>query len=77
MEFPGMVTRMIIADISPGSYLNNGANNHLKVHEKIIDAMLKVDLDRADGLSGIEANMAKHLPDKRIIPSSPWRKGKS
>jgi len=67
MEFPGMVSRMIIVDISPGSYLNIGDNNHLKVHEKIIDAMLEVDLDKADGLSDVEASMAKHLPDERLI----------
>ncbi len=58
---------MVIADISPGSYLNNGDNNHLDVHQRIIDAMLKVDLDKADGLSDVEASLAKQLPDERLI----------
>jgi len=67
MEFPWMVTRMVIADISPGSYLKNGDNNHLKVHEEIIDAMLNVDLDKATGLSDVEANLAEQLHDIRLI----------
>jgi len=67
MEFPGMVTRMLVVDISPASYLDDGDNRHLGVHEKIIGAMQKVDLDNSVGLSGVQSQLVDLLQDERLV----------
>ncbi len=67
MEFPGMLSKLMIADISPGSYLDsNGNNNHIKVHEKIIDAMMDIDLSKVSGLKDVDTQLAEYLEDDRL-----------
>ena len=65
MEFPGMISKLIVADVSPGPYLDNN-NDHVKVHHKIISAMMEVDLSVASGLSDIDNQLAGVLEEERL-----------
>lgn len=66
MEFPGMLSKLMIADVSPGPYVDNDKNNHVKGHNKIISALMEVDLSVASGLSDIEAQLAGTIGDERL-----------
>ena len=66
MEFPGMVTKLIIADVSPGSYLDSDNNDHVKVHNKIISAMMDVDLSITSSLSDVEHQLESNLENQRL-----------
>ena len=67
IEYPGMITKLIIADVSPGSYIDKvNTNNHVRIHEKVIGAMMSVDLHAVNGLADVESHLAGYLPDERM-----------
>lgn len=66
MEYPAMVSKLVIADVSPGSYVSEGINDHVKGHIKIISAMMDVDFSLAEGLADVEKQLSEHLDDERL-----------
>lgn len=66
MEYPGMISRLIIVDISPGSYLDTESKGHIKIHKEIIQAMINLDTDGLENLSDADERLAEGLPDERL-----------
>jgi len=66
MEYPYMVSRLIIVDISPGSYLDGEARGHLKLHRGIISGMMNLDTGQVQGLADADSQLAEHIPDDRL-----------
>jgi pimeloyl-ACP methyl ester carboxylesterase len=64
---PGRVSRLIIADISPRSYLHDsGPSAHLEQHGEILNALESVELDRCSTIGEVDRNLEIQLPDKRL-----------
>lgn len=64
---PSRISRLIIADISPRSYLNNTLDhNHSAFHIKVMEAMLAVDFTKVNGLGDIDRQLENRLPDKQL-----------
>ncbi len=66
LTYPHMLTKLIIADISPGSYTNDQNRNHIKTHERIIQSLMKIDLGKIESLSDADKQMKEFLPDERL-----------
>lgn len=66
MEFPGLVSKLIIVDVSPASYLDGETRAHLKLHTKIINAMTGLDTGFIKGLSDADKILSRDLPDERL-----------
>lgn len=65
-ENPGRVCRLIIADISPRSYLNDtGPSNHLREHTEILRALSNADLT-VSSIGEIDRQLENELPGKRL-----------
>lgn len=66
-EYPGRVSKLIVADISPDSYIDDdNIGGHWKTHESIIDALMKIDLSKAESLSAVDSELESSLPDSRL-----------
>ena len=64
---PSRVSRLIIADISPRSYIDGTPeNDHSAFHQKVMKSMLSVDFTRVNGLGDIDRQLAIRLPDKQL-----------
>ncbi|MFW6350943.1 MAG: alpha/beta fold hydrolase [Bacteroidota bacterium] len=57
-DYPDRLSKLIVADMSPDAY------NHK--HDKLIEAMLEVDLERFGSRSEIQEALSKKIPDIRI-----------
>jgi len=66
IEYQAMVSKLIIADVSPGSYVSEGINDHVQGHKKIISAMMNVDFSLTEGLADVEKQLSEHLKDERL-----------
>ncbi len=65
---PERISRLIIADISPKSYVaDKHAAPQLEMHSKIINAMLSVDFTQVKSRRDVALQMETILPNKRII----------
>lgn len=66
-ENPGRVSRLIVADISPRSYLNDtGSSNHSGQHDEILLALRSMDLKALTTIGEVDHDLEKYLPDKRL-----------
>lgn len=66
-ENPGRVSKLIIADISPRSYLNDiGPSNHMEEHREILDALKRVDLSQIDSIGEVDRQIENDIPSKRL-----------
>jgi len=66
-ENPGRVSRLIIADISPRSYLNDsGPSNHIEQHDEILEALAGIDLLNMPSIGAVDKQLEKTLPGKRL-----------
>ncbi len=54
-DYPDQLSKLVVADMSPSAY------NHK--HDKIIDAMLSVDLERYKSRSEIQEALSEKIPD--------------
>ena len=64
---PSRVSRLIIADISPRSYVDGTPeNDHSAFHQKVMESMLSVDFTRVNGLGDIDRQLAIRLPDRKL-----------
>ncbi|MCX6224536.1 MAG: alpha/beta fold hydrolase [Bacteroidia bacterium] len=64
---PSRVSRLIIADISPRSYLDNALDHsHSAFHSMVIGSMLSVDFTNVTGLGDIDRQLENRLPDKQL-----------
>lgn len=66
LEYPGMLSSLIVVDISPGSYVKDFSKEHIRMHKKIIESLLSLDLGDISGLSEAEQALAEKLPDMRL-----------
>ncbi|MFA6127421.1 MAG: alpha/beta fold hydrolase [Bacteroidales bacterium] len=65
--YPSRVSRLIIADISPRSYLDPAGNfSHNAFHVNVMDSMLAVDFSHADGIGDVDRQLEDRLPDKLL-----------
>lgn len=61
------VSRLIVADISPGSYLERvGEHSQTQFHTQVIETMLAVDFSKVAGLGDIDRQLEDRLPDKQL-----------
>lgn len=66
-QYPGRVSRLIIADISPRSYRNDtGSSNHIEEHDEILDAMKKADLLACTSIGDVDRQLEDSIPAKRL-----------
>lgn len=66
-ENPGRVSRLIIADISPRSYLQDiGPSNHMEEHHEILEALGKINLAYAKSIGDVDRQLEFYLPAKRL-----------
>ena len=64
---PSRVSRLIIADISPRSYIDGTPEqDHSTFHTKVMESMLSVDFTRVSGLGEIDRQLENRLPDKQL-----------
>jgi pimeloyl-ACP methyl ester carboxylesterase len=65
---PEMISRLIVADISPRSYaaIANKAPQ-LEIHKKIISAMRSVDFAKANSRQDVADQMSTIIAEKRIV----------
>jgi esterase len=64
---PSRINRLIIADISPRSYLDNTLEtNHSAYHVKVLESMLAVDFKKVSGLGDIDRQLETRLHDKQL-----------
>ncbi len=66
IEHPGMVSKLMVVDISPGSYLDDSKRNHINLHRDIISALMQVDFSGVRSLSDADAKLKIHLKDIRL-----------
>lgn len=66
-ENPGRVSRLIIADISPRSYLHDdGPSNHMEQHDEILEALKNVNLDSCKSIGEVDHQLESGIPAKRL-----------
>ncbi len=66
-ENPGRVSRLIVADISPRSYLlDAGPSNHMEEHNEILQALGKVDLVMVKSIGDVDRQLELNIPSKRL-----------
>lgn len=66
-QYPGRVSKLIVADISPLSYYDSeGVNRHSEGHKKIIRAMMGLDLKSINNLKEADEKLSTTLPDKKL-----------
>jgi len=66
-ENPGRINRMIIADISPRSYLSDNApSNHMEQHEEILTALSSIDLSVSNSIGDVDHMLETSLPARRL-----------
>ncbi|MFA5814071.1 MAG: alpha/beta fold hydrolase [Bacteroidales bacterium] len=64
---PSRISRLIIAEISPRSYLDNTLDtSHSAFHIKVLKSMLAVDFTKITGLGDIDRQLENRLPDKQL-----------
>jgi len=64
---PSRVSRLIIADISPGSYLDDTLDtSHSSFHLQVMESMLAVDFTKVNGLGDIDRQLENDVPDKQL-----------
>jgi pimeloyl-ACP methyl ester carboxylesterase len=66
IDYPHMLTKLIIVDISPGSYAHDDDRNHIRLHKSIIQSLMNVDLAKIGSLSDADMQMKEFLPDERL-----------
>lgn len=66
-EHPARVSRLIVADISPGSYPDGLSGfSHSGFHRNVLESMLAVDFSIVAGLGDIDLQLKNRLPDKQL-----------
>lgn len=66
-EYPGRVSRLIVADMSPLAYERGEMRDEpIRGHEKIMKALLALDLSKMEGLREVDQALESELPDKRL-----------
>ncbi len=66
-HFPGRVSKLLVADMSPLSYIRGGQEPaQVHGHKHIIESLIGLDLDSLRTLKEIDEELAHHLPDKRL-----------
>jgi esterase len=66
-ENSGRVSRLIIADISPRSYLkDSGPSNHQEQHDEILEALAGIDLLNMASIGAVDKLLEMALPGKRL-----------
>ncbi len=66
-ENHGRVSKLIIADISPRSYLKDvGPSNHMEEHGEILDALKRVDLSAITSIGEVDRQIENDIPSKRL-----------
>ncbi len=66
-ENQGRVSRLIIADISPRSYLDdNNLSAHNEQHQSIIGALSRVDLPAAFSIGDVDRQLESVIKNKRL-----------
>ncbi|MDD4644654.1 MAG: alpha/beta fold hydrolase [Bacteroidales bacterium] len=66
-QHPDRVTRLIIADIGPGTYPDNPSEtSHSSFHRSVLESMLAIDFASASGLGDIDRQLGERLPGKRL-----------
>jgi esterase len=66
-EHPERVNRLIIADISPRSYLSTGPDfGHSAFHRHVLGSMKAVDFSSISGLGDIDRQLEPLLPDRQL-----------
>jgi esterase len=64
---PGRVSRLIVADIGPRSYLEDtGPSNHMPEHLEILAALSAADPGSASSIGEIDKRLEDLLPGKRL-----------
>jgi esterase len=64
---PGRISRLIIADISPRSYLSDSApSNHMEQHDEILSALKGIDLTPLNSIGEVDRQLETSLPAKRL-----------
>ncbi|MCD6332143.1 MAG: alpha/beta fold hydrolase [Bacteroidales bacterium] len=66
-EYPGIVSKLIVVDVSPASYsFNSSAPAHYSVHQEIISALQSVDLLQIKNMGEADRLLQPLLPEKRL-----------
>lgn len=64
---PERVSKLIVVDISPRSYLDKDSlQQHENTHRPMIEAMQAIDFSVVESRTDIDRQLAKHITDKRI-----------
>ncbi len=67
IENPGRVSRLMIADISPRSYLNDeGPSNHMEEHDGILETLMNVSLHSYNSIGEVDRQLENGIPAKRL-----------
>jgi pimeloyl-ACP methyl ester carboxylesterase len=66
-EYPDMVDRMIIADMSPRSYKNlKEPSDNATFHLNLMDKLLQLHPEKLNSFADADDALAEHIPEKRL-----------
>ncbi len=63
---PELIGALIVIDIAPTAYTAEGPNNQAALHKKIMEGMLRVDLDRVADREDADRQLAATIESPRI-----------
>ncbi|MFO7879387.1 MAG: alpha/beta fold hydrolase [Bacteroidota bacterium] len=66
-EYPDMVDKMIVADMSPRSYKNlSEPSGHVNFHLNLMDKLLQTDISSQDNFADVDETLSKYIADERL-----------
>ncbi len=66
-HFSGMVSKLIVVDMSPLSYSKEGKEaRQIEQHKKIMNALMSLDLNNSKNLKELDQELAKDIQDIRL-----------
>lgn len=66
-SYPGMVSKLIVADVSPASYHHHSESHvNRNMHQMILSSMMDVDLTMVQSLGDAEKALQQHIEDQRL-----------